>query len=106
MHNQAEIVPSCERRTQRDGTDDAIGFDVQQYLSAIVVAMYLDLEQLENWQVLPNELLSEPSCLDLRIGGVSTAKELDRRSGDPAIIRKFETDLLGRPDGTERRPGR
>jgi hypothetical protein len=91
-------VASSERRQKRDGPNCAVRFDVQQNVGAIVVSMDINLKQLEDRRILLNELVSQACRLGLRVGGVLTAEELNRRSDSSAVILKFETDLLCRSD--------
>jgi len=79
-----------------------MGFDVQKYVGAIVIAVYIDLEQLEKGRVLLNELFCEPCRLRLWVRRVATSKQLNCRSGDSAVIRKLETNLPNRSERGER----
>jgi hypothetical protein len=54
-----------------------MGFDVQQYVGAVVIAVHIDLEQLEKRRVLFDELFREPCGLRLWVRRVATSKELD-----------------------------
>jgi hypothetical protein len=68
LDDEAEIRSGGQRRDKRDGADRTSGIDVQQYVTAIIVALDVYLEQLEKWRVLGDELVGQPRCLGCWIG--------------------------------------
>ncbi len=66
LDDKAEILSAGQRGDERDGTDRAPGIDMEQNISAVVVALDAHLEELKERCVLRDELVSESRRLGMR----------------------------------------
>ena len=76
LDDKAEILSAGQRGDERDGTDRAPGIDMEQNVSAVVVALDVYLEQLKERCVLRDELVSESRRLGCWVSGGSCFRRM------------------------------